>query len=56
MFKTDKTYTAGERYVFHFFAYNIWILIWFSECNDDDLSLLYRTNFMYEDPNEFTSK
>lgn len=29
---------------------------WFSESNDDDLSVLYRTQFMYEDPNKFTSK
>lgn len=46
MFKTDKTHTAGERYGSS----------WFSECNADHLSLLYRTHFMYEDPNEFTSK
>lgn len=55
MFKTDKTYTTGERYVF-IVLHTTFGSSWFSECNDDDLSLLYRTHFMYEDPNEFTSK
>lgn len=42
--------------MFFIFLYIIFGFLWFSECNDDDLSLFYRIYFMYEDLNEFILK